>query len=336
MPLSDEQHAWLVKTLGINVKHAAVETDTGNEMGFKPRARGAEYEGEEKKLGAWRAGEKQPGQTDEEHEAWVNEGFQVTRQYSDAEREANTLTADESGTLRSRDGSTPTGSSKLYAMDPKTGDMVLGDGTSYTKRALDADGNPAGELPKGASFKGDQRDAMYSHGTERVEMMHHSTPLRGGDVAAAGFVDIQDGKVTKITNASGHYKPQFEHLLQAVEHLMKTGAMLDTEIVDQEGRSLEDADPKAFAVYTKTRSLIRRLEADKASIKAAKAGLQEGALEEHEVSEIEKKIAAHRARTDTAQKALAALRKMGIGPRNAMSGDVDLTCPSSNDLEQAA
>ncbi len=249
MPLSDEQHTWLVKTLGINVKHAEVETDTGNEMGFKPRARGAEYEGEEKKLGAWRAGEKRPGQTDEEYEARINQGFQVTRQYSDAEREANTLAADESGTLRGQDGSASTGTNQLYAMDPKTGDMVMEDGESYFKRALDADGNPVGErLPKGTSLRADQIEAMNSQGNERLEMMHHSTPLSGGDVAAAGFVDTKDGKVTKITNASGHYKPKFEHLLQAVEHLMKTGAMLDTEIVDQEGNSVRDTNPKAFAV----------------------------------------------------------------------------------------
>lgn len=324
MPLSDEQHAWLVSTLKINVKHAEVETGDGGEHGFKPRARGAEYEGEESQVGAWRSTNKRDDESQEAYERRIASGHFVTRTLNEEERAETRTSTDDHGRLRDDEGYLVAGK-KMYTMDARTGELNVGD-EGYGIRDLDAEGNPDGDLRGGFSgIKQDSRAAARSGGQQRVEATHHSTLADGGEVASAGFIETEDGKVRKITNSSGHYKPRFEHLLQAVEHLMKTGAMLDTEIVDHEGNSVEDSNPKAFAVYTKVQTLIKSLDADKKSIEAALAGLTEEAIGEDEAAALDRKIKTHAARTETAQKALAALRKMGIGPRNAMTGEVELT-----------
>jgi len=323
MPLSEEQHAWLVGTLKINVKHAEVETGDGGEYGFKPRARGAEYEGEESKVGAWRDGKKRKDESQEAYERRIASGHFVTRTFNEEERAAARTSTDEQGRLRDAEGNLVSGK-KMYTMDARTGELNVGD-EGYGIRDLDAEGNPVGDLHGGFSgIQQDIRAAERSGGQQRVEAMHHSTLAGGGDVASAGFIKTKDGKVGKITNSSGHYKPRFEHLLQAVEHLMKTGAMLDTQIVDHEGQSVKDNNPKAFEVYSKVQTLIKSLDADKKSIEAALAGLTAEAISEDEAAALDRKIKTHAARTETAQKALAALRKMGIGPRNEMTGKVEL------------
>lgn len=328
MSLSEEQHAWLVGTLKINVKHADVETGDGGEQGFKPRARGAEYEGEEAQVGAWRSAKKRDDESQEAYERRIARGHFVTRSFNEEERAEARTSTDEEGRLRDAEGNLLS-QKKMYTMDARTGELNVGD-EGYGIRDLDAEGNPDGDLRDGfGGFQSDIRDAALSGGQQRVETTHHSTLAVGGEVASAGFIETEDGKVRKITNSSGHYKPQFEHLLQAVEHLMKTGAMLDTEIVDHEGNSVKDSNPKAFAVYTKVQTLIKSLDADKQSIQAALAGLTEEAIGEDEAAALDRKIKAHAARTETAQKALAALRKMGIGPRNAMTGKVELTYASA-------
>lgn len=329
MALTEEQHAWLVGTLKINVKHAEVETGSGDDPGFKPRARGADYEGEESQVGTWREGRKRADETEEEYAARIASGHFVTRTLDAEERAATRTSIDDRGTLRDADGNALSGR-KMYAMDAETGAMAVGD-EGYGIRDLDADGNPVGDLqdPVGGDYRTNIALAKQSGGTKRVEATHHSTLAEGKDVAAAGFIETSGGKVDRISNASGHYKPQFEHLLQAVEHLMKTGAMLDTEIVNHKGDSVADDNPKALAVYTKVQTLIKSLDADRKSIAAVLKSLEGEAIDDSDAAALDGKIKTHAARTEIAQKAIEALRKMGIGPKNAMTGKVDMTYASA-------
>ena len=46
--------------------------------------------------------------------------------------------------------------------------------------------------------------------------LHHSTFKSGEDVICAGLISIKDGKVTDITNSSGHYKPSLNNMIYAV------------------------------------------------------------------------------------------------------------------------
>lgn len=52
-----------------------------------------------------------------------------------------------------------------------------------------------------------------------VGFRHHSSLLAGGKVAAAGELKATDGRITWISNKSGHYAPDPYHLLQAIHGL---------------------------------------------------------------------------------------------------------------------
>ncbi len=64
---------------------------------------------------------------------------------------------------------------------------------------------------------------------EGNKLFHHSTFLSGEPVLAAGEVTIENGKITKIANYSGHYQPGLAALLTAYAALYKTG-MLSQEV----------------------------------------------------------------------------------------------------------
>jgi hypothetical protein len=58
---------------------------------------------------------------------------------------------------------------------------------------------------------------LFAGGIE-LKKFHHSSFLAGGATIFAGELETDaSGNITKITNRSGHYRPQKEHLLQALE-----------------------------------------------------------------------------------------------------------------------
>lgn len=58
-------------------------------------------------------------------------------------------------------------------------------------------------------------------GEHRIQRFHHSSFLAGGEVAAAGEMKIVNGKLTELTNKSGHYKPTPAHTLALLDHLAR-------------------------------------------------------------------------------------------------------------------
>lgn len=63
---------------------------------------------------------------------------------------------------------------------------------------------------------------------DELGMINHSSLVQGGEIAAAGDLAVDDGRVTEITNASGHYQPDVGHLLQAFDQL-RSWDVLSTE-----------------------------------------------------------------------------------------------------------
>jgi hypothetical protein len=53
---------------------------------------------------------------------------------------------------------------------------------------------------------------------------HHSSPLGGKDVAGAGMVTFQDGRIANISDQSGHYKPSAEFTFQTVKKIAENAA----------------------------------------------------------------------------------------------------------------
>ena len=285
----------------------AAETDD-NPHGFKTKPVGQEYVGEHEKA-TWRKGVD------------PNDPNYVTRKYSEEERKQKTLDVDAEGNVRNADGTLANVNAE-YVVDPKTGKMIKLDmkveEVSQDPRTGETVRTPAKGI--GQALKDGKK----------LEATHHTSPLGGYEtdqdgktvrkgVAGAGGVEIQDGKVKKITNASGHYKPKLVQLLQTLEHLAKQGAILDKTIVDSEGKRLQDRNPKAFALYGAVKKAGENAKQLAAEAKKIIAQMDQADSDEQlqslgqQLDEINKKMSEIKAKTDSGS---ALLRKIGAGPAN--------------------
>jgi hypothetical protein len=64
---------------------------------------------------------------------------------------------------------------------------------------------------------------IYASNNFAVGLFHHSAFFAGGDVAAAGELYVSKGKITKMTNCSGHYLPSNSITKQAIASLTAQG-----------------------------------------------------------------------------------------------------------------
>jgi hypothetical protein len=83
---------------------------------------------------------------------------------------------------------------------------------AFTKK-----GNPSGALiwVMGSG-------AFYSH-MAKIGRFHHSSFFQGGELTAAGEWDVEKGILKWISGQSGHYRPGFSFLADAVKALMPLG-----------------------------------------------------------------------------------------------------------------
>ena len=70
---------------------------------------------------------------------------------------------------------------------------------------------------------------MYAD-QHKVGLFHHSSFLAGGDVAAAGEINVVGGKVRRITNKTGHYKAGAEEVWQLLHQFRRRG--MDLKPID--------------------------------------------------------------------------------------------------------
>lgn len=286
MALTEEQNTWLKTVLKVNVAHADVVTDPLNKSVFTPKKMGEQYEGEHEKAG-WRGSSPE---TSEQKNI-------ITRKFSDEERKNATLRADADGRLNDAQNR-PAEGRQLYVMSAGTGEMMVAKEYEHKDSVIEVDG------------KNIRRD----------EYTHHSSILGGGDVAGGGMVELSGGKVEKISNVSGHYKPQFVHLLQVVEELLKSGAMLDTDLVDQNGKAVSDDVKK---VYKHTKIMLGKVAADKIEMDEATTKKPSDAEAEQDAAYWDERSKRYNGNVELAKRGLDALRKMGVGPRNKMGGAVE-------------
>ena len=169
----------------------------------------------------------------------------------------------------------------------------------------------------------------------RVEVMHHSTMLDGAPVAAAGMINVRDGKVTDVSNASGHYRPKFEHLLQAVEALMQSGAMLDDTIVDAEGRDVQQSNPRAFSAWQKMQAMQTDLLRERPGLEHAIEVADDPMLSDEQRAGMAVWLEKCHKSLKKVEKAREILRKLGIGPSNRIIGQVQVVSSSPGATDEA-
>jgi hypothetical protein len=310
--ITDEQHAWLQKTLKINVKHQDVAP---NGEDFLRRERGKAYEGEEKEVGFRAHLKKATTPLEQALQDRAAKGTStVTRMYGAPEIAAKTVKVTEDGKITTEADGTVEGK-RIYSVDANSGDMVLGDGNEFRLVEV-ATGIIETRI---TDYDTAVKFAANSGGKYRIENPHHSSMVRGGAVRGAGIIDVKRGEITEISNSSGHYKPRFEHLLQVVEALIANGALLSHDVVDAEGRDVKAEMPKAYELYSRLQPKIAELTAERARIvdKLSKELLTD-TVSEKESQTLDTEIARMERGFDLVSKGIAALRKMGIGESNRL------------------
>ena len=70
-----------------------------------------------------------------------------------------------------------------------------------------------------------------SHWTPPTGSVHHSSFLSGRPVACAGTIQVNQGVIKSLTNESGHYLPQKNHLTQVVNMLKGHGIHLEDDVI---------------------------------------------------------------------------------------------------------
>jgi hypothetical protein len=101
-------------------------------------------------------------------------------------------------------------------------------------RLFDANGQPLDSTTSRSVF-GDQRlifvmspeGRLYASGAQEVGRFHHSSFLAGGEVAGAGELVVRNGRITELTDRSGHYRPDPAQVWETLERLRRSGVDLD-------------------------------------------------------------------------------------------------------------
>ncbi len=78
-------------------------------------------------------------------------------------------------------------------------------------------------------------DGKIYAGQHKVGLFHHSSFLSGGKAAGAGEIKVDGGRLTKITNKSGHYIPGVSEVVQTFAELQSRGVSLDIPYVHVNG-----------------------------------------------------------------------------------------------------
>ncbi len=61
--------------------------------------------------------------------------------------------------------------------------------------------------------------------------LHHSSLLRGGDVALAGSISVVNGTIVRLDNGSGHYTPTYSMLMQGQRRLREMGVAAPDQVI---------------------------------------------------------------------------------------------------------
>ena len=76
----------------------------------------------------------------------------------------------------------------------------------------------------------DESGGIFIKNLPEIGNYHHSSFLRGGKVASAGHIVIQDGVLKGLNAQTGHYKIPADYNKQILDQLQAKGVLLDNVI----------------------------------------------------------------------------------------------------------
>ncbi|WP_132428674.1 WXG100 family type VII secretion target [Pseudonocardia endophytica] len=101
--------------------------------------------------------------------------------------------------------------------------LTVHDGLLYDGRGRPFHSAPGGsvwsESEDRSIFVVDDKGNLYASNEQEKGALHHSSFLSGGPVAGAGEIGVVNGKVTFLSDRSGHYSPPADCITQAIRYL---------------------------------------------------------------------------------------------------------------------
>lgn len=186
-----------------------------------PAARKAQYENETERSGAWR-NRANPDNTN------------FVTQYDDratmGERAASTS---DDGRVLDANGA-PVSGSWGWVIDEQTGYLMLFDPRAGEATSPEGVTGPLADL-------GGLRQLLQRGFTVRAT--HHTTPVAGMPVVGAGMITLDQGRITQITDESGHYRPDAVQQWHAMQELVGRGVDLDAARIQLTGREMAGNRP---------------------------------------------------------------------------------------------
>jgi hypothetical protein len=171
-----------------------------------------------------------------------------TAYFDDAEREAHELHAKD-GRLMRADGT---------AMDTSGGTTALaGGGADRNIFALDSDyvhGQKLYAADAGGETAARRKQALEADANgdkATVGHVHHSSFTGGQDLDGVGDMEARQGWLKKMSNDSGHHRPDMVSNLQTLQHLDRMGVNTDVTTVENKrsnGTTMVGQDYRALAV----------------------------------------------------------------------------------------
>lgn len=121
------------------------------------------------------------------------------------------------------------GKDSEYFVDVEDGFLVrmrAGNGQFWNERlTTKVEGLEQGDdLSTGYVIDENENLFVFSH---KLGQLHHSSPTGGAAVICAGMVEVIGGKITQITDKSGHYAPTPRHMLTGLRILAKRGVLAE-------------------------------------------------------------------------------------------------------------
>jgi hypothetical protein len=170
-----------------------------------PAARKPIYEGEDVRNGVWRSGE-----------AGANLDTRVTR-YEDRSTIGERAAQQDEGLVVDAQGD-PIDGAYGWVIDQQSGALLLFDPSDNQFFA-----------PDGSEYFKPSYVDMFDLLRQgyRVRGIHHTTPVAGMPVTGAGMMELSFGQITKITDESGHYRPDGAQQYDAVSSLQAQNYDLD-------------------------------------------------------------------------------------------------------------
>lgn len=119
---------------------------------------------------------------------------------------------------------------------------------NFSKPFSTLDAPPESKAPQAYAYVWTKDNLLFC-APHLAGSFHHSSFTGGSKIKCAGMIRFINGRVTMVTNDSGHYKPGVEHLRSFVRFLLGQGVLDLTELLIVDKSTHTNFQPQQFYTF---------------------------------------------------------------------------------------